>query len=405
MILLHSADWHLGKRLENHARLPEQAAFLEEFCALADREQADAILIAGDIFDHFQPSNEASGLFYRTLSRLSLEGTRPVVVIAGNHDSPEFLRAPSDLARELGVILIGFPREQPDPYLLESGVELSCPAPGLLVLQLPGHPPLRIIATPYANALRLRTVLDPDQPEAALSQLLGTHWAQLAEASLDDQGCNLLITHLYVAADPKAPEPEPEDERPILYIGGIPALAAETIPPQVQYAALGHLHRPHQVPHPAGVPVVYSGSPVSYSFAEAHQQKQVVRIELHPGRPASWDFLPVHSGRALLRFRTDDPEEALRFLLEHPEAFVELTLVCGGFIPPEWKNRLEAAHERVFLVPEISDTGADGPGGSEPLHLDRLEDVFSAFFRERTGQDPDPAITDLFRELLQTGES
>lgn len=94
MILLHSADWHLGKRLENHSRLPEQQEFLIEFCAIAEREKPHVILISGDIYDHFQPSNEAAELFYQIISKLSCAGTIPIIVIAGNHDSPDHLQAP-----------------------------------------------------------------------------------------------------------------------------------------------------------------------------------------------------------------------------------------------------------------------------------------------------------------------
>jgi DNA repair protein SbcD/Mre11 len=401
MILLHSADWHLGKRLENHARLPEQAAILDEICVLADQIRADAVLLAGDLFDNFQPSNEAAALFYQTMSRLSREGSRPVLVIAGNHDSPDFLSAPSVLASELGVILVGHPRQHIQPFTLNSGVSVSRSAPGFLELLVPGHPPLRVLTTPYANALRLRTALDPEHPEAALSDLLRDHWRALADTFLDDQGCNVLITHLYMADDPEHPEPEPEDERPILYIGGIPALSTTIIPDQIQYTALGHLHRPHQVPQPAGVPVVYSGSPLSYSFAEARQQKQVVRVDLAPGQAADWSFLPLHSGRPLLRFRTADPEEATRFLAENPEAFVELTMVSQTFLASEVKNRLEAAHPRVFIIPESNESQTSDSHAFTPVRLDHVREVFEAYFRERYGQDPDPALLDLFSELLQ----
>jgi DNA repair protein SbcD/Mre11 len=401
MILLHSADWHLGKRLENHARLPEQVLILGEICDLADQIRADVILLAGDLFDNFQPSNEAAALFYQTMSRLSREGSRPVLVIAGNHDSPDFLSAPSVLAIELGVILVGQPRQHIPPFTLNSGVSVLRSAPGFLELALPGHPPLRVLATPYANALRLRTTLDPEHPEAALSELLHNHWRALADAYLDDQGCNVLMTHLYMADDPEHPEPEPEDERPILYIGGIPALSTAIIPEQIQYTALGHLHRPHLVPHPAGVPVVYSGSPLSYSFAEARQQKQVVRVDLEPGQAAKWSFLPLNEGRPLLRFRTVDPDEATRFLAENPQAFVELTMVSQTYLASEVKNRLEAAHPRVFIIPESNEAHIYDNQEFAHVRLDHLREVFEAYFRERHGQDPDPALLDLFSELLQ----
>ena len=73
---------------------------------LAEEHNVDAVLIAGDLFDTFNPSTEATELFYRTVHRLSKNGSRAVVAIAGNHDSPDRIEAPDPLARECGIIFI-----------------------------------------------------------------------------------------------------------------------------------------------------------------------------------------------------------------------------------------------------------------------------------------------------------
>lgn len=401
MILLHSGDWHLGKRLDLFSRLAEQEDFLKEFCALADEVKADVILLSGDIFDHFHPPTEATALYYQTLSRLTAGGSRPVVVIAGNHDSPDHILAPTPLARELGIILVGYPRQEPETFRLDSGVAVTRTAAGFVELDLPGHPPLRIITTPYANALRLRQALDPEQPETALAELLSRHWAELARDYMDHQGINILMAHLFIAENPNQPEPEPDDEKPILYIGGIPALGSDLIPNGVQYAALGHLHRPHRIPHPEGIPVVYSGSPLSYSFAEANQTKQVVRLSATPGSPADWAFIPLRSGRPLLRYRTEDAEDAVAYLQAHPEAYIELTFVSDTYLSTDIKHRLESAHDRLFIIPETRLLEQqEGPGNLPALQLDHIEDVFCQYFQERHAQLPPADLIDLFRELL-----
>jgi exonuclease SbcD len=400
MILLHSADWHLGKKLDNYSRLPEQEAFLEAFCVLADQEGADAILLSGDLFDHYLPSNEAVELYYRYIARLSKGGARPVIIIAGNHDSPDHLVAPDPLARALGITVVGYPRQIPGAFHTEAGVHSKCTAPGFIEIVLPGHPPLRILTTPYANALRLREALDPEREEAELAELLRDHWAYTAATHLDDKGCNVLMAHLFFTQNIHEPEPEPDDEKPIHYIGGVSALSTEILPPGLQYVALGHLHRAHAVAHPAGLPVVYSGSPVSYSFAEAGQQKHVVRIELAPGEQARWTLLPIAGGRPLLRYTTDDADAAIRFLQAHPEAFVELTLICDTYLSGELKNRLEAAHQRLFIVPQsrLQITGSSPRAFT--ASLDNMEEVFNAYYLYRNGAPPDDAILDLFRELI-----
>ena len=99
MKILHTADWHLGKKLETIPRIEEQKTVLEEICEIADREAVHAVLVAGDLFDTFNPSSEAEELLYKTLKRLSKNGRRAVIAIAGNHDSPKHIEAPDPLAR------------------------------------------------------------------------------------------------------------------------------------------------------------------------------------------------------------------------------------------------------------------------------------------------------------------
>ena len=80
--ILHTADWHLGKRLQEYSRLEEQKLVLDEICQIADRENIDLVLLAGDIFDTFNPTHEAVELLYKTLKRLSKNGTRAIVAIS-----------------------------------------------------------------------------------------------------------------------------------------------------------------------------------------------------------------------------------------------------------------------------------------------------------------------------------
>jgi exonuclease SbcD len=90
--ILHTADWHLGKRLGSLTRIDEQKTVLSEICEIADSNNVDVVVIAGDIFDTTNPPTEAIELLYSTLKNLSKKGTRPVIVIAGNHDSPDRMK-------------------------------------------------------------------------------------------------------------------------------------------------------------------------------------------------------------------------------------------------------------------------------------------------------------------------
>ncbi|MBK5195556.1 MAG: exonuclease subunit SbcD, partial [Proteiniphilum sp.] len=248
MKILHTADWHLGKRLDDYSRMEEQQTVLREICEIADREQVDAVLVAGDLFDTFNPPTEAVDLMYRTLKRLTADGRRPVIAIAGNHDSPDRIEAPDPLARACGIIFAGYPHSLVPPFALDSGLRVLQSDDGFVELQLPGtETPLRVLFTPYANEYRLKTFLGLEESEEELRVILQEKWQQLADSYCDRRGVNILLSHLFmVRRGDKFPE-EPEEEKPILHVGGAQALYTENIPWQIQYTALGHLHRMHRV--------------------------------------------------------------------------------------------------------------------------------------------------------------
>ena len=124
MRILHTSDWHLGKRLDDFSRLEEQRAVLQEIREVADREEVDVVLVAGDLFDTFNPPTEAVELLYKTLKGLTNDGRRPVIAIAGNHDSPDRIESPDPLARECGIIFTGYPHSIVPPFALDSGLKV-----------------------------------------------------------------------------------------------------------------------------------------------------------------------------------------------------------------------------------------------------------------------------------------
>ena len=401
MKLLHTADWHLGKRLGEYLRLEEQRAVLNEICTLAEQHRVDAVLIAGDLFDTFNPSTEATELFYRTVHRLSQNGSRAVIAIAGNHDSPDRIAAPDPLARECGIILYGKATSELPTFQTEQGVRLLRSAPGFIELALPETAiPLRLLLTPYANEATLRQYLGEENREEALRTLLRDQWQQLANQYLDDQGVNVLMAHLYfMQKDGPAPE-EPDDEKPILHLGGAQAIFTEDIPAAVQYAALGHLHR-YQTLEQHPCPVVYSSSPLAYSFSEAHQQKYAVLVEAELGQPVNVTPLPLQSGRKLVRKRFQALDEAVRWLSDNPNTYVELTLVSDTYLEGKTKKTLYDAHDGiVYIIPEIRQQSA---GEEQAASIDLSQDIrqlFSDYFQKKKGQAPHNSIMDLFNEVL-----
>ena len=401
MKLLHTADWHLGKRLDHFSRLEEQKAVMDEICEIADREEVDAVLIAGDLFDHINPSIEAIELFYHTLKKLANEGKRPVIGIAGNHDSPDRVEAPDPLARECGIILAGYPNSNVHPFRLESGLSVTKSEPGFLELQLPQNKGLlRLLLTPYANEIRLKRFLGHDDPEENMRTTLQETWADLAEKHCDDNGVNILMTHLFVVNKPGDTIPEPEDEKSILTVGGAQEIYAGNFPEKIQYVALGHLHRPHFVTQKP-YPIAYSGSPLAYSMSEAGQEKSVNILEVEPGKSVSVRSVNLSKGKKLMRKKFEKIDEAVSWLENHPEALVELTIVSDHFLTSEDRKKLYNAHDGIVtIIPEIKNKITEE---YDKLDIDLqkdIKDLFVDYFQYRHNQVPNDRIMNLLQEVL-----
>ena len=408
MKILHTSDWHLGKRLDDFSRLEEQQAVLQEICEIAEREEADVVLVAGDLFDTFNPPTEAVDLLYKTLKRLTDNGCRPVIAIAGNHDSPDRIEAPDPLARECGIIFAGYPNSVVMPFTLESGLKVLQSDEGFLELQLPGTSvPLRVLFTPYANEYRLKTFLGHEESEDELRNMLKERWQSLADRYCDTRGVNILVTHLFMVKKGDPLPEEPEEEKPILHVGGTQAVFTENIPYRIQYTALGHLHRMHFVEKHSS-PVCYSGSPLTYSFAEADQQKYLLLVDAEPGETVSVREIPLTRGKRLLRKRAQGMEEALQWLTENRNALVELTLVTDTFLTAMDRRKLNAVHPGIVsLIPEVANATELMKHPQKQVDLNQsMEALFRDYFMHEKGQEPNDEIMQLFNEILaEEGEA
>ncbi|MCC9041410.1 exonuclease subunit SbcD [Myroides sp. M-43] len=401
--ILHTADWHLGKRLDNFSRLEEQRKVLDEICEIAEREAVDVVLVAGDLFDAFNPPVEAVELFYKTLKRLAKNGERPVIAIAGNHDSPERIDAPDPLARECGIILVGLPNAAVTPFEIENQFKISRSANGFFELKLDRFKqPIRILHTPYANELRLKKALDTEDKGTALNEVLGENWQALADKYCKTKGVNLLISHLYMMNRNGELLDEPDGEKP-LKIGNADIIYSDIIPEQVQYTALGHLHRAHQV-GPEDRPVVYSGSPLSYSFSEAGQQKCVMILDAEAGKSITYTQVPLESGRQLSRMKFSSVDDAVEWLVANPYQLVELTIVSDTFLNADDMKRLYSAHDGIItIIPQVTLSDKGEQSNAKQVNLDQdMQGLFRDYFKERNkGQEPNEELMDLFKEILE----
>lgn len=407
MKILHTADWHLGKKLLDFQRHQEQKDVLEEIIQLADRESVDLIIVAGDLFDTFNPPAEAEDLLYSTLKRLALGGSRPVIAIAGNHDNPERIEAQDHFGRECGIVFAGFPKTEIRSHVLNCDAKLLRTAPGFVEIKLPRYDaPVRLILTPYANESRMRAYFGFLDAEDEMRRSLQAHWATLADTYMDDQGVNLLAAHLFVMKRGSDQPEETGDERSILQIGGASVVYTDMIPPQIQYTALGHLHRQQEIGGGPS-PVVYSSSPLAYSFAEADQQKYVMLIDAEPGKTVTVTSVPLQAGKRLLRKKFTRVDDAVDWLTANPTCYPEITLQTPTYLTSEDRRRLSQAHDSLSsgsIIPDIRDVDVVEEHPAKVIDLSQsMEALFTDYFKNRNkGQEPNERLRQLFSEILAT---
>lgn len=399
MKILHTADWHLGKRLDRFSRLEEQVLVMNEIVQIADEQNVDLVLIAGDLFDNFNPGVEAAELFYKTLKRLSLNGKRPVIAISGNHDSPSLINAPDPLARECGIILIGHPKTEILPF--GTGYfNITNSKEGFIELKIDGIDfPVRILHTPFANEIRLKEYFGENKEEE-INKVLSQEWKNLADQFCDDAGVNLLTAHLYMNKRGAEILEEPEGEKPIK-IGNADLIFSDSIPEQIQYTALGHLHGFQNI-GTKEKPVIYSSSPLCYSFSEAGQTKYVSIIDAEPGKTVSYEKKLLKSGRALVRKTFSSIEDTVQWLGENPNTFIELTLESETFLTADERRLIYQSHNGiVHLIPKVRNLEL-GENQTHEINLSQdIDLLFKDYFKSKNGgQEANEELMNLFNEIL-----
>ena len=278
LTLLHTSDWHLGRRLYGKPRYDEFKQFLDWQLQTLREQKVDVLLIAGDIFDTTAPSNQAQNLYYDFLSQVCHTDCRHVIIVAGNHDSASFLEAPKQLLKAFNIHIIGSMTDTPTDEVITLSDKSE-------------QPELIVMAVPYLRDRDVRTVGHGerlDDKERKLTQGIKAHYAQIADIAIAQQAqlhakykrsIPIVATgHLFTVGGQTMEGDGVRD----LYVGSLGSIGAEIFHPQIDYVALGHLHIPQAV---GGQPHIrYAGSPIAMGFGESRQQKQVhlLRFDADP---------------------------------------------------------------------------------------------------------------------------
>ena len=373
MKLLHTSDWHVGRTIRGGSRALEHTEVLAEIAQIAESEEVDLVIVAGDLFDSTAPSAEAEAIVYRALLNLAQTGAQ-VAVIAGNHDNPRRLQAVAPLLQLGQVHLVAH------PALPEDG--------GVVELRARDGAWIRLAMLPFVSKrgiVRAGRLISNAAYENVqhYSQQLHRLIEELRKSFRHDT-VNLFTTHAFVLGGEAG-----GSERPA-HLTDEYAIPAQLFPVDIGYGALGHLHRPQRI----GPTLHYCGSPLQLDFGEAGQSKQVNVVSLEPGIPADVRAVRLTAGHPL-RTLTGTLDELGSITIDD-DAW--LKVVVRG---PGRAGLVQTVRE--LLGPGVVDVRVESP--ATPIqhrkfdHRSRSpQKVFDAYLKHESIEDS--RVRDLFGELL-----
>ena len=394
MKILHTSDWHLGKTLNNITRYEEQQEFIDEIAEIAKDENVDIILISGDIYDTSNPSAMAENMFFNSAVRLAQNGKTPVMVIAGNHDSPDRLLAGADILKPYGVFISGRPFDFNinEKY---NGYEITAEN-GTAVINKNGETAV-IALLPYVTDRRIDEIIGKSDSEEENAESYSDKIAELLSKlseRFENDTINIVMAHLYTLGGK-----ESGSERSI-QLGGSYSVKANAFPEKAQYIALGHLHRPQTV---SGTDkrAYYSGSPLPYSKEEAVYSKAVNIVEIHAGEKAEIKSVPISSSKPIEIWKMNSVAEAIDKCRENSgrSCYVYIEIKTDRVIS------LEEIHEMKLLKKDIMDIVPIMENDNDLVNVEEreellLKDSFVDFYKKLKGAEPNEEITELFLSVF-----
>ncbi|OBG23480.1 exonuclease sbcCD subunit D [Mycolicibacterium celeriflavum] len=378
MKFLHTSDWHVGKTLKGQSRLDEQVQVLNEIVEIARREDVDAVLIPGDLYETSSPTAEAQRLVVHTLIEFQKTGAQ-VITMAGNHDHAATFDAYRPLMAIGGIHVLGQVRPVHDGGVVSFDAKSTGERVNVAVLPF--------LTTRYAvRAAQLLTQTSSEHSGAYDQQV--RDMIRHLQSGFTSGAVNLMMAHLTITHGKRGGG---EREAQTIFDYHVPATAFGNEP---HYVALGHLHR-RQVMD-AACPVHYSGSPIAVDFGEESNRSVVLVVEVAPSMPAKVVDVELTTGRRLRTVRGTVEKlraQAAQFGDDYLRVYVEEPTRVGlrEEVLEALPNALEVRIDAPYAAAKERVTPADRTGKA-PIEL------FDEYCSEN--QIVDSRVNSLFAQLL-----
>ncbi len=317
MKFIHLGDLHLGKSLGDFDLTGDQEYMLEQILKIINEKSVDAVLIAGDVYDKSVPSEAATGMLDRFLSRLAKRNVS-VYMISGNHDSDERLHYGSELFEKNHIYISAkYEGKLYKQTIKEAGEEMD------------------IYLLPFVKASQVRHFL----PDAGIESYDDAVRAVLTNEQIDPSRCNILVAHQYVCGKSEDPELGGSEGIGTRSVGNVEKIGYDCFD-AFDYVALGHIQSPQQI---ARREVRYAGSPLKYSLSEANNKKSIPVVTITGKGQVEIDLVPVRPLRDLRHIRGTMKELLDPAKVSAPEDFIYATLTDEDFT-----NDVMAIFQQVY---------------------------------------------------------
>ena len=397
MRILHTADWHLGKSLEGQSRMDEQEEFLNDFVDIVEENNIDLIIIAGDVYDNSNPPARAEKMFYDTLKKLSRNGERLTLVIAGNHDSPERLVAAGPLARDHGIIMVGTPKtvvpcgEYGKHKVLDSGE-------GFIEIEMNGEKSV-ILTVPYPSEKRLNEIIydgmdDEEEKAESYSDRIFALFNSLKKHYKKDT-INLVVSHLFAMGSE-----ESGSERSI-QLGGTYIVNGSCFPEEAQYIALGHVHKPQIVPG-TNKRARYCGSPIHYNKKEINFEKKCFIVDIKANEECHVEEVNLNVYKPIEVWKCISIEDAIDKCKKNSgrSCWVYLEIDTDRYIREDEIKEMKTYKDDILeIMPKIK--GSDEiEDKAENLSEKPFEEIFKEFYKKERDVEPQKEVLDLLLSIM-----
>lgn len=368
MKILHTADWHLGKKIDGKSMSYNLRLSLGEIVAVCEQELPDAVIISGDVFDTAVPSSEAEEMFFEAVERLSHSSI--VVAIAGNHDDAERLCAAGSIAAKHNIFLIGdldnsaYDR---DGVTAGEGWLKIATKSGMLNLALFPYP--------------LESFIGGGEDD--YSERVALAIAKCASCFSRD-GANIFAGHFYcVRGDAEK------------MLGGARLLPKTVLPTGADYCALGHIHKATKV---SSEPYAcYSGSIIPCNFGET-EDKFVNMISID--NTVTVRQIMLKNYKKLIQITATTFDEAYEKLLDCRD-YAEILYSGTAPVTASDMGKLRSLEAFVKFTP-VAFSGEEKRSAGRKIMTD--EQLFSAFYEKKKGEKPDEGLVDLFMKAVRREE-